>query len=80
MSKELYKTREIRKREYALCCPECGKFQFRVWGEGGTSFQCERCKTCVVVTFMNGQFTVHDTNSEETNRFPRMKMAVGASY
>ena len=39
--------REIRKREFQICCPVCGKHRFNM-EEGKTSFQCEKCRAYVV--------------------------------
>ena len=80
MNEALNKTREIRKREYMVCCPNCGKFQYRVWGDGGIAFQCERCKTSYEATFMNGQITMRDKDEEERTEMPRMKAKVRLAY
>ena len=67
--------REIRKRVYIVCCPTCGKFQYRVWGDGGIAFQCDRCKASVEAIFMNGQITMRDDTDYE-NGYVKMKCAV----
>ena len=58
-------------------CPNCGKFQYRVWGEGGISFQCERCKTSVELIYEDGQITMRDKKTEGDARMPRMRASTG---
>ena len=72
MKEILCQTREIRKRETTLCCPSCGKFQYRVWGEGGITFQCERCKAVFEVNYANGHFFIQQL-PEEKCRISRMR-------
>ncbi len=79
MNEALKKPRGIRKREYMVCCPNCGKFQYRVWGEGGITFQCERCKTSFEATFMNGQITMRDREEETRTKMSGMK-ALSVAY
>ena len=78
MSEILLEQREIRKREYMICCPNCGKFQYRFWGEGAITFQCERCKKGMVVLFMNGQITMRDPDPESQTGLPKMKATARA--
>ena len=75
MNEALIQTKEIGKKEYMVCCPNCGKFQYRVWGEGGITFQCERCKTGVEVIYADGQITLRDKKSKGESQMPRIKTA-----
>ncbi len=50
---ELESLREIRKRDNQICCPFCGKVQFRL-KEGSASFTCDRCKSVVAVVIKDG--------------------------
>ena len=36
------KTREIRNGEFTICCPICGRFQYKML-EGHTVFNCDKC-------------------------------------
>ena len=80
MNEVINHTREIRKREYMLCCPYCGKFQYRIWGEGGIAFQCERCKSGFEATFMEGQITMRDREEEARSEMPKMRAKVRVAY
>jgi len=64
-TKMLAASREIRKREYKIICPVCGKMQYRMSDGGSTSFVCGKCNTERTVTIFNGCMVYIDPASEE---------------
>ena len=64
------KPREIRKREYQIHCPVCGKHRFNLM-EGTASFQCEKCKAYVAVIVKDSKVLVYeDDASNHENVWP----------
>jgi ribosomal protein L37AE/L43A len=41
--KELGERREIRKEVFAICCPFCGKYHYKML-DGHGMFTCDKCK------------------------------------
>ena len=74
-------TREIRKREYQIHCPICGKFQYRI-REGETSFQCEKCRTYTVAIVKDGRLTMYeeDASLHEADWREQRKVARNVSF
>ena len=67
MNEELCETREIRKKVYAICCPVCGKYQYRML-EGHTIFTCEKCKNEIEAIMEHGLLTMFETELSAGNQ------------
>ena len=72
----LQESGKIRKREYQIHCPVCGKFQYRI-SEGETSFQCEKCRLYAVAIVKDGRLTMYeeDASLHEADWRGQRKMA-----
>ena len=79
MNERNNQTREIRKREFRISCPVCGKHRFNM-EEGKTSFQCEKCGAYVVAIVKDKRVIVYeDEPSEHENVWPvKMKSRAAA--
>jgi len=79
----LEEIREIRKREFQICCPVCGKHRFNM-EEGKSSFQCEKCGAYVVAIVKDKKVLVYeDEASLHENIWPvkmKSRAATGAAY
>lgn len=77
MLKELSKMkREIRKREYAICCPVCGRYQYKMM-EGHTMFTCEKCKARFEAIVKDGKVILVEEEqliSADNDSMIRLKM------
>lgn len=77
---EISEQREIRKEVYAICCPFCGKYHYKMF-EGHGMFTCEKCKRNVEFIVSDGRVTLFAEESlDKTGRdtadamkMPRMK-------
>lgn len=54
---EFVETREIRKDMFAICCPVCGKYHYKML-EGHGMFTCDKCKKSTEVIVKDGSVTL----------------------
>ncbi len=58
---------EIRKEVFAICCPFCGKYHYKML-EGHGMFTCEKCRRNVEVIVRDGKMTLFAEKSLEMAR------------
>lgn len=68
---EFVETREIRKDMFAICCPVCGKYHYKML-EGHGMFVCEKCRRGVEFIVRDGRVTLFA--ERRTERPLRMKV------
>ncbi|MBR4607199.1 MAG: hypothetical protein IKO41_13375 [Lachnospiraceae bacterium] len=68
---------EIRKEVFAICCPFCGKYHYKML-EGHGMFTCEKCRRNVEVIVRDGRMTLFAEKSLEMARRRAVACSDGA--
>ena len=76
---EMDEQREIRKDVFAICCPFCGKYHYKMI-EGHGMFTCEKCKRNVEFIVSDGRMTLFAEKSLKQARHSAGIPKAGRAY